>query len=183
MCESGRNILAKHKKKPFSIKKKVYKQKKRQRAAFARRAIIAAGELRFRVRHGNGHVLPAIAAASYHTHGPREPRELHISSNPTLPEHSMQRANICARQASRAIGAPRLCTSRCLRLASIHRVYFPGPFMEHVQRRTDPGAGFALRCSQRLSVPRAAARPWDWRPNRCTVASSPPVLAYWGGIP
>ena len=103
--------------------------------------------------------------------------------NPTLPEHSMQRANICARQASRAIGAPRLCTSRCLRLASIHRVYFPGPFMEHVQRRTDPGAGFALRCSQRLSVPRAAARPWDWRPNRCTVASSPPVLAYWGGIP
>lgn len=104
-------------------------------------------------------------------------------SNPTLPEHSMQRAYICARQASRAIGAPRLCTSRCLRLASINRVYFPGPFMEHVQRRTDPGAGFALRCSQRLSVPRAAARPWDWRPNRCTVASSPPVLAYWGGIP
>ena len=51
------------------------------------------------------------------------------------------------------------------------------------QRRTNPGAGFALRCSQRLSVPRAAARPWDWRPNRCTVASSPPVLAYWGGIP
>ena len=160
-----------------------HKQKKRQRAAFARRAIIAAGELRFRVRHGNGHVLPAIAAASYLHHGPREPRELHISSNPTLPEHSMQRANTCARQASRAIGAPRLCTSRCLRLASIHRVYFPGPFMEHVQRRTDPGAGFALRCSQRLSVPRAAARPWDWRPNRCTVASSPPVLAYWGGIP
>ena len=160
------------------------KQKKRQRAAFARRAIIAAGELRFRVRHGNGHVLPAIAAASYLHHGPREPRELQIvSSNPTLPEHSMQRANRCARQASRAIGAPRLCTSRCLRLASIYRVYFPGPFMEHVQRRTDPGAGFALRCSQRLSVPRAAARPWDWRPNRCTVASSPPVLAYWGGIP
>ena len=95
----------------------------------------------------------------------------------------MQRANICARQASRAIGAPRLCTSRCLRLASIHRVYFPGPFMDIVQRRTDPGAGFALRCFQRLSVPRAAARPWDWRPNRCTVASSPPVLAYWGGIP
>ena len=171
----------------ISIKKFIYifslKQKKRQRAAFALRAIIAAGELRFRVRHGNGHVLPAIAAASYHTHGPREPRELHISSNPTLPEHSMQRANRCARQASRAIGAPRLCTSRCLRLASIYRVYFPGPFMEHVQRRTDPGAGFALRCSQRLSVPRAAARPWDWRPNRCTVASSPPVLAYWGGIP
>ena len=95
----------------------------------------------------------------------------------------MQRADICARQASRAIGAPRLCTSRCLRLASINRVYFPGPFMDIVQRRTDPGAGFALRCSQRLSVPRAAARPWDWRPNRCTVASSPPVLAYWGGIP
>ena len=91
--------------------------------------------------------------------------------------------NICARQASRAIGAPRLCTSRCLRLASINRVYFPGPFMEHVQRRTDPGAGFALRCSQRLSVPRAAARPWDWRPNRCTVASSPRSLRTGGGSP
>lgn len=81
----------------ISIKKIIYfshKQKKRQRAAFALRAIIAAGELRFRVRHGNGHVLPAIAAASYLHHGPREPRELQIvSSNPTLPEHSMQRAN------------------------------------------------------------------------------------------
>ena len=69
-----------------------HKQKKRQRAAFALRAIIAAGELRFRVRHGNGHVLPAIAAASYLLHGPREPRELQFVSYPTLPEHSMQRA-------------------------------------------------------------------------------------------
>ena len=80
----------------ISNKKFIYffpQTKKRQRAAFALRAIIAAGELRFRVRHGNGHVLPAIAAASYRIHGPREPRELQIvSSNPTLPEHSMQRA-------------------------------------------------------------------------------------------
>ena len=58
-----------------------HKQKKRQRAAFALRAIIAAGELRFRVRHGNGHVLPAIAAASYRIHGPREPRELQFISS------------------------------------------------------------------------------------------------------
>ena len=68
-----------------------HKQKKRQRAAFALRAIIAAGELRFRVRHGNGHVLPAIAAASYHTHGPREPRELqfiYIQPDPSGAQHA-----------------------------------------------------------------------------------------------
>lgn len=132
----------------ISIKKIIYifshKQKKRQRAAFARRAIIAAGELRFRVRHGNGHVLPAIAAASYRIHGPREPRELHISSNPTLPEHSMQRADICARQASRAIGAPRLCTSRCLRLASINRVTFPGPSWNMSNGGLTPGPASRL---------------------------------------
>lgn len=79
----------------ISIKKFInifsHKQKKRQRAAFALRAIIAAGELRFRVRHGNGHVLPAIAAASYHTHGPREPRELqfiYIQPDPSGAQHA-----------------------------------------------------------------------------------------------
>jgi len=40
------------------------------------------------------------------------------------------------------------------------------------------GSGFALRCSQRLSVPRAAFRRCHWRDSRTTVAAFPLVLAY-----
>ena len=40
------------------------------------------------------------------------------------------------------------------------------------------GSGFALRCSQRLSGPRAASRRCPWRDNRATVAASILVLAY-----
>ena len=41
------------------------------------------------------------------------------------------------------------------------------------------GAGFALRCFQRLSLPDAAFRPHGWRHDRYTVGPSTPVLSYW----
>ena len=44
--------------------------------------------------------------------------------------------------------------------------------------RPSLGSGFALRCSQRLSGPRAASRRCPWRGNRTTVAASILVLAY-----
>ena len=44
--------------------------------------------------------------------------------------------------------------------------------------RPSLGSGFALRCSQRLSGPRAASRRCPWRDNRATVAASILVLAY-----
>ena len=44
--------------------------------------------------------------------------------------------------------------------------------------RPSLGMGFALRCSQRLSLPGAAFRRCRWRDNRTTVAPFPLVLAY-----
>ncbi len=41
------------------------------------------------------------------------------------------------------------------------------------------GAGFALRCFQRLSVPDIATRRCTWRHNRYTSGPSISVLSYW----
>ena len=41
------------------------------------------------------------------------------------------------------------------------------------------GAGFTLRCFQRLSLPDAATRLHGWRHDRYTVGPSTPVLSYW----
>jgi len=40
------------------------------------------------------------------------------------------------------------------------------------------GAGFTLRCFQRLSVPHLAIQPCHWRDNWCTSGASIPVLSY-----
>ena len=45
-------------------------------------------------------------------------------------------------------------------------------------RRSNLGAGFALRCFQRLSLPDAATRPCTWRYNRLTGGLSGTVLSY-----
>ena len=53
----------------------------------------------------------------------------------------------------------------------------------HFWGRPHLGAGFALRCLQRLSLPCLAPLPWAWQPNRCTSGPSGPVLSYWGRTP
>ena len=73
----------------------------------------------------------------------------------------------------RAISAARLNVSPRSHLRPIHVVVYHGP-----QRRPHLGAGFALRCFQRLSDPDAATRPCAWRRNRLTVGPSDPVLSY-----
>ncbi len=73
----------------------------------------------------------------------------------------------------RAISAARLNVSPRSHLRPIHVVVYHGP-----QRRPHLGAGFALRCIQRLSDPDAATRPCAWRRNRLTVGPSDPVLSY-----
>ena len=45
------------------------------------------------------------------------------------------------------------------------------------------GAGFPLRCFQRLSLPNVANRPCHWRDNRHTRGSSTQVLSYFMGRP
>ena len=73
----------------------------------------------------------------------------------------------------RAISAARLNVSPRSHLRPIDVVVYHGP-----QRRPHLGAGFALRCLQRLSAPDAATRPCAWRRNRLTVGPSVPVLSY-----
>ena len=74
---------------------------------------------------------------------------------------------------ARAISAARLNVSPRSHLRPIDVVVSDGP-----QRRPHLGAGFALRCLQRLSPPDAATRPCAWRRNRLTVGPSVPVLSY-----
>ena len=74
---------------------------------------------------------------------------------------------------ARAISAARLNVSPRSHLRPIDVVVSDGPL-----RRPHLGAGFALRCIQRLSDPDAATRPCAWRRNRHTVGPSVPVLSY-----
>ena len=74
---------------------------------------------------------------------------------------------------ARAISAARLNVSPRSHLRPIDVVVSDGPL-----RRPHLGAGFALRCIQRLSRPDAATRPCAWRRNRLTVGPSDPVLSY-----
>ena len=75
--------------------------------------------------------------------------------------------------ALRAISAARLNASPRSHLRPIDVVVSHGP-----QRRPHLGAGFALRCPQRLSPPDAATRLRAWRHDRHTVGPSDPVLSY-----
>ena len=77
------------------------------------------------------------------------------------------------RGSARAISAARLNVSPRSHLRPIDVVVCDGP-----QRRPHLGAGFALRCLQRLSAPDAATRQCAWRRNRHTVGPSVPVLSY-----
>ena len=47
-------------------------------------------------------------------------------------------------------------------------------------RNPNLGAGFPLRCFQRLSLPNVANRPCRWRDNRHTRGPSTQVLSYYG---
>ena len=73
----------------------------------------------------------------------------------------------------RAISAARLNVSRRSHLRPIDVLVSDGP-----PRRPHLGAGFALRCPQRLSDPDAATRLRAWRHDRHTVGPSDPVLSY-----
>ena len=89
------------------------------------------------------------------------------------PARASTRRLKAGRASSRAISAARLNVSQRFHLRPIHVVVYHGPL-----RRPHLGAGFALRCFQRLSDPDAATRRCGWRRNRCTVGPSDPVLSY-----
>ena len=68
-------------------------------------------------------------------------------------------------------------------LRPINVVFFHGPPPDESGWNAHLGAGFALRCFQRLSVPHIATRQCTWRHNRYTRGASVPVLSYWGPPP
>lgn len=73
----------------------------------------------------------------------------------------------------RVISTARLNASPRSHLRPIDVVFFDDP-----RRISHHGEGFALRCVQRLSSPRAATRRYDWRHNRYTGGASNTVLSY-----
>ena len=75
------------------------------------------------------------------------------------PTHTSQRPLI--NHASGLISTARLYCSRSLHLPPIHVVVSNGP----LYRNTHLGAGFALRCFQRLSKPHVATQPYHRHDN------------------
>ncbi len=68
-------------------------------------------------------------------------------------------------------------------LRPIHVVVSHGPPPDKSGWNAHLGAGFALRCFQRLSVPHVATQRCAWRHNWHTSGASVPVLSYWGRPP
>jgi hypothetical protein len=100
-----------------------------------------------------------------------------VNRNSASPKASCPAPRKGKGQSPRAIGASWLCSSRCLHRTSIEPLAWWCPYSIK-DGRPSLGRGFALRCSQRLSRPRAAFRRCHWRDNRTTVAAFPLVLAY-----
>ena len=57
-----------------------------------------------------------------------------------------------------------------------------GPLATSVARNPYLGAGFPLRCFQRLSLPNVANQPRHWRDDWHTRGSSTQVLSYYGQV-
>ena len=68
-------------------------------------------------------------------------------------------------------------------LRPIDVVVSHGPSADKSAWNIHLGAGFALRCFQRLSVPDIATQQCTWRHNWHTRGASVPVLSYWGPPP
>ena len=124
------------------------------------RSIIVAAGLNFSVRNGKRCAPAPLSPRG--SLGPWRTGKADTSEGRTLPSRS-----------ARAISAARLNVSPRSHLRPIDVVVCDGP-----PRRPHLGAGFALRCIQRLSPPDAATRPCAWRRNRHTVGPSNPVLSY-----
>ncbi len=78
------------------------------------------------------------------------------------------------------VSTGRLHPSRDFHLRPIEHVFHMRATGTEVPRNPNLGAGFPLRCFQRLSLPNVANRPCRWRDNRHTRGSSTQVLSYYG---
>ena len=78
------------------------------------------------------------------------------------------------------VSTGRLHPSRGFHLRPIEHVFNMRATGTEVPRNPNLGAGFPLRCFQRLSLPNVANRPCRWRDNRHTRGPSTQVLSYYG---
>ena len=78
------------------------------------------------------------------------------------------------------VSTGRLHPSRGFHLRPIEHVFHMRATGTEVPRNPNLGAGFPLRCFQRLSLPNVANRPCRWRDNRHTRGPSTQVLSYYG---
>ena len=79
------------------------------------------------------------------------------------------------------VSTGRLHPSRGFHLRPIKHVFnMRATAISKIAWNPNLGAGFPLRCFQRLSLPNVANRPCRWRDNRHTRGSSTQVLSYYG---
>ncbi len=83
---------------------------------------------------------------------------------------------------SSTVSAGRLHPSRGFHVRSINHMFSMGSHTPPRGGVRNPylGAGFPLRCFQRLSLPNVANQPCPWRDNWHTRGSSTQVLSYYG---
>ena len=82
-----------------------------------------------------------------------------------------------------AISTTQLNTLRCLHLWPIKQVVYLRPFSSCEEGRSHLGAGFTLRCFQRLSEPNLATQRCRGRDNWHTICSSFWILSYYRKTP
>lgn len=78
----------------------------------------------------------------------------------------------------RCISTSQLHTLQCFHTRPINPIIYRTPHLTYVSWKSHLGAGFPLRCFQRLSIPNVANQPCSWRNNWHTRGSSVPVLSY-----
>jgi hypothetical protein len=130
-----------------------------------RHSTIGADGLNCRVRNGNGCGPVALVTSQENIAG-------HVDGG-CCERHVRGRD-----QATRAISTARLKCLHTLHLPPINVVVYHGPSGTLRSRSVHLGAGFPLRCFQRLSLPDIATRRCHWRDSRNTSGQSDPVLSY-----
>ena len=118
---------------------------------------------------------PDIVIVTTRNNAPCHPTRNHHRTRPNPP----QRKGLESVPRS-PVSTGRLHPSRGFHLRPIEHVFNMRATGTEVPRNPNLGAGFPLRCFQRLSLPNVANRPCRWRDNRHTRGPSTQVLSYYG---
>ena len=160
---------------------------------------IAVPGLSFRVRNGTGRLTWAMAAANLLLFFPpagggwfrvtvREPEDGRDVSCSAFRDHVLPVVRGCGRVAyvcddcPSSVSTGQLHPSRGFHVRPINHVFCMGTAAPEGAWNPYLGAGFPLRCFQRLSLPNVANQPRHWRDDWHTRGSSTQVLSYYGQV-